>query len=508
MKTKNNLRRVVLTSLVVLAAAVTADAQERTTRTTGGDGDRRVQQAKALMDQAVEDARYTAWDSAIGHYREVLAIFPDFHEARFGIGKCYEELNQTSKAVEEYRLIINAKGARPDPIRTAISRVKALSTPGLSPEDKKSHELATAFLLNAERLKQVAERDPTKRLAYRESLKQAISRLEKLREKADTYIPLFMELGLAYELDGRDELAARSFRDYLRRYATLNIPLGTQEEDIQNRQILLEAVGARNADDGPYFSGGKSDNPGTSPRMTAVHAKRGYDQAFDLETLGEYRQAIEVYRQVVSDYPAHHIARYHLGLCLHATGEGALAIEQWRIAACAKNTSAALREELCELVEKAAAPPLNSEQEKLLSEAVSCYEAAKSVVERSYILVGSHLFPRDSDYNTEIQFYNGRSRHIASLVKHLVVKAEVMFAELLRQSPENMRINLPFAKTAHLHFEVLVSPFNSEFNGPELKTAREKFRRYLDSYRGLDMPESQKFLDALARSRELDFPDQ
>ncbi len=73
--------------------------------------EQKASEARELLNKATELLQLTSWDLAIDYYQEVLKLFPDYHQARFGIGMCYECKQNKEKAVAQYRLVANAKNA-------------------------------------------------------------------------------------------------------------------------------------------------------------------------------------------------------------------------------------------------------------------------------------------------------------------------------------------------------------------------------------------------------------
>ncbi len=189
-----------------------ADAQDRPTQIDPKD--QKAQQARELLAKAQEHVNLTSWDRAIEHYQEVLKLFPDYVSAHFGMGVCYEGKKDTNKAVEQFRIVTNAKNAPPSVVEEATSRIEELLIPALSVEHQEKYEIAAALLEKAMRLKKESMEGNSKADDYQQPLNNAITRFEQLQKDAGAFIPLYLELGLAYELAGQNQKAVEAYEQY------------------------------------------------------------------------------------------------------------------------------------------------------------------------------------------------------------------------------------------------------------------------------------------------------
>ena len=164
-------------------------------------------------------------------------------------------------------------------------------------------------------------------------------------------------------------------------------------------------------------------------RISPEEAANVYDTGLAFEGNGEWDRAIETYSRITESFPKNLQARHHLAICYRARGWQPSAVREWRVVAERPNAPSSLVDEVCDSVEKASEPLLTNDQERRLQAALTQYAAARSLADRSSLIIdgtwaagrsGEMLTDRETEFNRRTNVAHVRAFHVHDEVVKLI----------------------------------------------------------------------------------------
>jgi WD40 repeat protein len=203
--------------------------------------------AGAFYTEALKAEGAGDFEAAVKSLMQARELFPGTPLVSYHLGFGLQSLGRNDEAVTAFGAFLAQEGADPGLVADARTRVRELLTPKLSSKQRNKLEMAQDYL-TAARQQADLDFDPGRKLVASSPVRKAIELFESLRSESPGYLPLYVDLGKAYELAGDKPKAYERYDHYLGVYEKL----GIKPDDL--REIRPRAISLREAYHGHRFN--------------------------------------------------------------------------------------------------------------------------------------------------------------------------------------------------------------------------------------------------------------
>jgi tetratricopeptide (TPR) repeat protein len=196
--------------------------------------------ARKLFEEAEKAEGRGDHKSAVAKYSQARELFPDTPLVAYRLGCALQILGENAKAVAAFRAFLTLDPTDSDVTADARARLAQLLIPPLSRSQKDRLDKAQDYLIVEEERHNIDRRAQGGQVVSPE-LKKATELLESFRSEVPDHLPLYADLGRAYEFAGDKQKAYESYK----RYVDGHEKIGDKPADLRKirvREFALEAA--------------------------------------------------------------------------------------------------------------------------------------------------------------------------------------------------------------------------------------------------------------------------